>query len=136
MTNDSVAGMASRGKERMKWLQRAQRFCGCKMAVGGSRWQFLGRAAIHLAPRDAFDNEFFSWLTKPSLLSAACSSTMVLCHTKGCLGITAAGSLVMSEMTHVLARSRFVRVFETGRYDSRRPICARILIACVNSDRT
>ena len=96
-----------------------------------SRWQFLGRAAMYLAPRDAFDNEFFSWLTKPSLLSAACSSTMVLCHTKGRLGITAAGSLVMSEMTHVLARSRFVRVFETGRYDCRRPIVGARFPLCL-----
>jgi hypothetical protein len=131
------------------------------MPVDGSRWQFLGTAAIHLAPRDAFDNGFFSWLTKPSMLSAGCSSTMVLSHTKGRLGITAAGSLVMGEMTHVLATSRFVRVFETARYDSRRPIvgarfplslfnihrfaefvnapmprCARILIAYVNSNTT
>src|ERR1700678_4126247 len=92
------------------------------MAVDGSRWQFLGTDALHRAPRDAFDHGFFSWLTKPSLRSTGCSSTMVLSHTKGRLGITAAGSLVMSEMTHVLATSRFVRVLETGRYDSRRPI--------------
>jgi hypothetical protein len=93
----------------------------------------LGTAAIHLASRDAFDNGFFSWLTKPSLLSAGCSSTMVLSHTKGRLGITATGSLVMSEMTHVLATSRFVRVFETGRYDSRRPIVGARAFSCAYS---
>ena len=29
------------------------------MAVDGSRWQFLGRSPIRLAPRDAIDDEFF-----------------------------------------------------------------------------
>jgi hypothetical protein len=31
----------------------------------GSRWQLLGRSPAVSPPRDAFDNEFFRWLTKP-----------------------------------------------------------------------
>jgi hypothetical protein len=83
----------------------------------------FGKVSGRLAPRDAINNEFFRWLTKPSSFSAACWSTMVLCHTKGRLGITAAGSLAMSKMAHVLAdrtkesgqvRSRFVHASEVA----------------------
>ena len=40
----------------LKRLQRSNRFCGSKMAVDGSRWQFLGRSPIRLAPRRATTN--------------------------------------------------------------------------------
>jgi hypothetical protein len=75
-----LAVTPSAGKERMKRLNRSQRFCGYKMALDGSRWQVLGRSPIRLAPRDAIDNEFFRWLTKLSSLSMTGSSTMVLCR--------------------------------------------------------
>ncbi len=49
------ACMPSIGERGIERLQRASRLCGYKMAVDGSRWQFLGRAPIRPAPRHAID---------------------------------------------------------------------------------
>jgi hypothetical protein len=78
MTNDSLAVLPSKGKERMKRLQRASWFRGSKMAADGSRWQFLGRSPIRLAPRDAIDNEFFRMADEASSVFTTFWSTMVL----------------------------------------------------------
>jgi len=59
MTYDKLAGMPSKGKEGIERLKWVYRFCRDKMAVDGSRWQFLGRATSRFAPRGAIDNEFF-----------------------------------------------------------------------------
>ena len=50
------------------------------MAVDGSRWQFLGRSPISIAPRDASDNECSGWLTMPSSHSTTRWSTVLLCR--------------------------------------------------------
>ena len=91
------------------------------MAVDGSRWQFLGRSPIRPAPRNAIDNEFFKWLTKPSLLLSVRWSTIVFCHTKRGVGITAAWAIALCAMVRYwrtgprlsgLARSRSVFALE------------------------